>query len=207
MELRVKNHSRIYIRGALAFTLVALNACGGVDVQDVRAHAAQWKQQNIDSYAFVWFEGCDCGPFDPRGFRVTVRDGVAQEARGVRTGIPFKDQAVTIDALYERAIKIAEGDPDEFEITYDMVRKFPTSIRVDSDRSAQDDGLTLEVRCFSQNVDGGCPVNSLTLAECQDEKGGTATPVDQADPEITCEGLLPGAIGRIEGDERVCCLK
>jgi hypothetical protein len=205
MEHGVKNQGRICSRAAFALTLVACSACG-VDVEDVREHAAQWKQQDIDNYVFVLFESCDyCDVFDPSGFRVTVRDGIAQEARGVRTGIPSQARAVTIENLYERAIKIAESDPDEFKITYDIDRKFPKSIYVDTESEAQDDENTLEVRCFSQELDDGCPVKSLSLAECQEENNGTATPVNVDDPGLTCGGLPPGAIGRIEGDERVCC--
>jgi hypothetical protein len=205
MEHGEKYHNRSCVRGALALTLLAFGACGGVDVEDVRAHAAEWKQQKIDSYVFVWFEGCDCDVNDLSGYRVTVREGIAQEARGVGTGIPFEDRAMTIDELYERAIEIAETGPDEFKITYDKDHKFPKLIDVDGDSGAQDDGLTLEIRCFSQDLDDGCPVKSLTLEECEDDEGGAATPVNLDDPQLTCGGLLPGAIGLIEGDERVCC--
>jgi Family of unknown function (DUF6174) len=205
MNHSINKLSRICSRAAFSLVLVAAYACGGVDVEDLRKHASQWTQENIDSYTFIWFEGCFCDVQDVGGYRVRVRNGVAQEAIGVQTGIPFRTRELTIDNIYARAIAIAETDPDEFKITYDAKHRFPTSIHVDQDSGAEDDELSLEVRCFSRDVDDAvCPVNTLSLAECE-EKTGTATLVDPDAPETACESISSQAIGRIEGDVRVCC--
>jgi hypothetical protein len=189
----------------LAFLIsVAAIGCGGVDVDDIRQHQQSWREADIQDYAFVTHVGCFCDLTDFDGIRHEVRNGHVVSAVGVATGLPFSEEARTIDDIFEEAISSAREDPDVFRIRYDETHDFIRALEVDSDSDAEDDGFTIEVRCFSTDVDNGCPVTTLSEAECA-EADGTPREVAEPDPWLTCEPAYPGPIGRISSSDRVCC--
>jgi hypothetical protein len=190
-------------RITLLISLAAIG-CGAVDVEDVIRHQRSWREADIQDYVFVSYVGCFCDITDIDGIRHEVRNGVAIAAVGVGTGLPFDEEARSIDDIFDEAIGSAREDPDEFRITYDETHDFIRTLEVDPNSGAEDDGFTLEVRCFSTDVDGGCPITTLSEAECV-AAGGTATEVAEQDPWQTCESEYPGPIGRISSSDRVCC--
>jgi hypothetical protein len=189
----------------LAFLIfLAAIGCGGVDVDDVRRRQQSWREAEIQDYVFVAHVGCFCPLTDVDGIRHEVRDGHVVASVGVATGLPFSEEARTMDDIFDQAIGSAREDPDVFRITYDETRHFIRTLEVDPDSSAEDDGFNIEVRCFSTDVDGGCPFTTLSETQCADE-GGTPRDVVDSDPLLTCESEYPGAIGRISNSDRVCC--
>jgi hypothetical protein len=190
-------------RLALLISMTALG-CGGVDVEDVLRHQRRWREADIQDYVFVSHVGCFCDLMDVGGIRHEVRNGVMVAAVGVATGLPFDEEAWTIDDIFAEAIGSAREDPDEFRITYDDTHDFIRTLEVDPDSNAEDDGFRIEVRCFATDVDGGCAVTTLSEAECA-AAGGTPRDVAEPDPWQTCESQYPGPTGRISESERVCC--
>lgn len=180
---------------------LAAAGCGGVDVEDIQRRQSSWREAEVRDYVFVSYRGCFCDLADRDGIRHEVRDGVVVSSVGVSTGLPFEEEAQTLDDVFDRAISSAREDPDEFSIAYDQEYGFIRRFHVDPDDGTEDDGFLLEVRCFSTDLEAGCPVTTLSEAECAEV--GEAREVARPDPWQTCE--YPGPIGRVSGTDRVCC--
>jgi hypothetical protein len=188
----------------LALLFLSGLGCSSVDVDDIERHQQSWREAGIHDYAFVSHLVCFCTPTDRDGIRTEVRNDIAVAALGVSTGLPFPDQAQTIDDIFEQALDSARSDPYEFEIAYNSTHGFVRTLQVDDARNTADDEFSIDVTCFSKDVDDGCPVVALSEAACA-AAGGTPRKVAEPDPWQTCDSTDQDPLGRISDSDLICC--
>jgi hypothetical protein len=197
-----------YRLSAALFALPLLACANSVDVEDIRDHRRQWEAHSIDSYVIVQRKSCFCGASDLVGVRMVIRDGVVEKMEGVSSGLPFAESADahTLDSIFDQAISSAKDDPDEFTISYDPTHQFISEFSTDPSSNVADDELGFRVSCFSTDLEGGCPVTTLSAAECAEAKGEPRVIVRE-NVWSTCPlSDFRSPMGRIEEDT-VCCVR
>jgi hypothetical protein len=195
-------------RVAVGLLALALTACSGgdIDIDDIRDHQKSWRAESITDYVTITHPGCRCALTDLHGVRTVVKNGVVVDAVGASSGFPLELAALTLDDAFDEAISRANRDPDKFEIYYDDTLHFVQAFDVDPDKNKADDESIFFVSCFSTDLDAGCPVKTVSASECAELRGEIRAIVAE-DPWNTCANqFFPGAIGRIDGEDSVCCL-
>jgi hypothetical protein len=108
---------------------------------EARRNHARWREQRLDSYAYIYSRYCFCG-VEIAGVRVEVRDGVVVSATRPDDS---RDQNLgfypTVNQLFEIIDEAARSKPDYMMVTYDAARGYPTSIAVDYKYSWADDEI------------------------------------------------------------------
>jgi hypothetical protein len=187
--------------------LVGVAACDEFDAEEVRRQQRAWQSLHITDYAFVYEESCFCVSDETGGMRVEVRDGKVVSTVGAHSGAIYEegtDRDLTIDDLFERVFDIGRDGADTFEAHYDPKYHFIKDLSIDQDDDTEDDGLGLEVSCFSEDPDA-CAVPTLTPDECA-ARGGEVLTIPKHFSEFVCGDERGGTpIGQVEPQVTICC--
>jgi Family of unknown function (DUF6174) len=188
-----------------SFALLA--GCADDPAEAVQQHYDDWKSQGLTDYTFIYRRGCFCSFTDD--VRVVVRGGEVIEVRSVLGG-DYDDAigqlGVTMDQLFDDALRYAKDEPHEFDISYGADYGYIVELSVDLRENVADDGFGYHVSCFAPGaLASACPPPTVSVGLCSLHAGTV-----QADPSKTrtCtepdHGKYLGVIDTPGGAE-ICC--
>lgn len=127
---------------------------GGSQLQELaRRQRVLWRDQNIDSYRFVYEAICaNCATRLNGPFEVIVRDGVRQHVvyAGDTLGTDSLDLFFTIEALFDFIDEGFSRNPERSSVTFDPELSYPLRVIFDySLRSAGEEDL-VQVNQFEE---------------------------------------------------------
>lgn len=188
---------------AWGLALGALAGCGHTDranEERARDGQARWEEQGLTSYVYVVRHGCVFG-CSFGSVRVVVENGAVVSAINTETGL-WVERAQTMTELLDDVVAIASRSYSEYSATYNDELGYLEHLDA-RNNNVPDSGFSIDVSCFSESTtDDACPLPTIASEDCPGETAPGREPTGEGAIE-SCIGAEP--IGRITGEDRVCC--
>jgi hypothetical protein len=146
---------RIFRRFAVVLLLLGATSCAdatGPDREQLLELAdawGRWRDAGLQDYTMTVGESCECTGGEL--VRVTVRDGAAVAAVGVRTGTAYPlsgARRFTVEGRFDKILQ-ALGDAHSVTVTYDARYGYPARIGIDWYWPTVDDEIGFYIRDFA----------------------------------------------------------
>ncbi len=130
---------------SLLLAVFAVAACSNAAARqrDLDESKAVWDSRGQSSYTITYERRCLCGfagSFVARVENAAVTSVEPATGLGGTLEMPI---ALTVERLFEVVQEAIDQGADRIEVEYDTEHGYPRRIRIDSDRGAEDDELTI----------------------------------------------------------------
>jgi hypothetical protein len=135
--------SRIVLALWVAFTA----SCAISDDHGLGAARARWADQHLTSYQITSQTGCFCPPERTDPIRLVVTGGAIASASYVADqralGAAILQDQLTVEGAFARIQDALDRHASDLQVTFDPLRGYPRSIRIDYAKNIGDDEWSL----------------------------------------------------------------